>query len=127
MKSIEPILSCLTSLTIVDDLRQTLRAKDPEFLPAEEKFQEAIANLTEKLDITEVLEIRLEAQIARIDQVGADLPVHGSHITLHLRNSKFLRKTRNGLLKLFLRRQKLRILLPKRLPQIIHNGKGCEA
>ena len=51
MKTIEPILSCLTSLTIVDDLRQTLREKDPEFLPAEEKFQEAIATLTEKLGI----------------------------------------------------------------------------
>ena len=54
MKSIEPILSCFTSLTIVDDLRQTLREKDTEFLPAEDKFQEAVASLTEKLGIAEV-------------------------------------------------------------------------
>ena len=30
MKTIEPILSCLTSITMVDDLRQVLREKDPE-------------------------------------------------------------------------------------------------
>ena len=69
MKTIEPILSCLTSLTIVDDLRQTLREKDPEFLPAEEKFQEAIANLTEKLGIAEV-----ERYVTAMDrQVCSDL------------------------------------------------------
>ncbi len=45
MKTIEPILSCLTSITMVDDLRQVLREKDPEFLPAEEKFLEVIAHL----------------------------------------------------------------------------------
>ena len=54
MKTIEPILSCLTSITMVDDLRQVLREKDPEFLPAEEKFLEAVAHLTEKLGIEEV-------------------------------------------------------------------------
>ena len=73
MKSIEPILSCLTSLTIVDDLRQTLREKDPEFLPAEEKFQEAIANLTEKLGIAEV-----ERYVTAMDrQVCSDLVYAG--------------------------------------------------
>lgn len=54
MKSIEPILSCLTSITIVDDLRQVLREKDPEYLPAEEKFLDAIAHFTEELGIVEV-------------------------------------------------------------------------
>ena len=54
MKTIEPILSCLTSITMVDDLRQVLREKDPEFLPAEEKFLEVVAHLTEKLGIEEV-------------------------------------------------------------------------
>lgn len=73
MKSIEPILSCLTSLTIVDDLRQTLRQKDPEFLPVEEKFQEAIAKLTEKLGIAEV-----ERYVtARDRQVCSDLVYAG--------------------------------------------------
>ena len=73
MKTIEPILSCLTSLTIVDDLRQTLREKDPEFLPAEEKFQEAIATLTEKLGIAEV-----ERYVTAMDrQVCSDLVYAG--------------------------------------------------
>ena len=54
MKTIEPILSCLTSITMVDDLRQVLREKDPEFLPAEEMFLEAVVHLTEKLGIEEV-------------------------------------------------------------------------
>ena len=73
MKTIEPILSCLTSLTIVDDLRQTLREKDPEFLPAEEKFQEAIANLTEKVGIAEV-----ERYVTAMDwQVCSDLVYAG--------------------------------------------------
>ena len=54
MKTIEPILACLTSITMVDDLRRVLREKDPEFLPAEEKFLEVVAHLTEKLGIEEV-------------------------------------------------------------------------
>ena len=54
MKTIEPILSCLTSITMVDDLRQVLRAKDPEFVYAEEKFLEVVAHLTEKLGVEEV-------------------------------------------------------------------------
>jgi len=66
-------LSYLTSLTIVDDLRQTLREKDPEFLPAEEKFQEAIASLTEKLGIAEV-----ERYVTAMDrQVCSDLVYAG--------------------------------------------------
>lgn len=47
-------MSCLTSITMVDDLRQVLREKDPEFLPAEEKFLEAVAHLTAKPGIEEV-------------------------------------------------------------------------
>ena len=54
MKTIEPILSCLTSITMVDDLRQVLREKDPEFVSAEEKFLEVVAHLTEKIGIEEV-------------------------------------------------------------------------
>jgi len=78
MKTIEPILSCLTSLTIVDDLRQTLREKDPEFFPAEEKFQEAIANLTEKLGIAEV-----ERYVTAMDrQVCSDL-VYAGYLGFH--------------------------------------------
>ena len=73
MKTIELILSCLTSLTIVDDLRQTLWEKDPEFFPLEEKFQEAIANLTEKLGIAEV-----ERYVTAMDrQVCSDLVYAG--------------------------------------------------
>jgi hypothetical protein len=73
MKIIEPILSCLTSITMVDDLRQVLREKDPEFLPAEEKFLEAVAHLTEKLGIEEV-----ERYVTAMDrQICSDLVYAG--------------------------------------------------
>ena len=73
MKTIEPILSCLTSITMVDDLRQVLREKDPEFLPAEEKFLEAVAHLTEKLGIEEV-----ERYVTAMDrQICSDLVYAG--------------------------------------------------
>ena len=73
MKTIEPILSCLTSITMVDDLRQMLREKDPEFLPAEEKFLEVIAHLTEKLGIEEV-----ERYVTAMDrQICSDLVYAG--------------------------------------------------
>ena len=73
MKTIEPILSCLTSITMVDDLRQVLREKDPEFLPAEEKFLEALALLTEKLGIEEV-----ERYVTAMDrQICSDLVYAG--------------------------------------------------
>ena len=73
MKTIEPILSCLTSITMVDDLRQVLREKDPEFLPAEAKFQEAVAHLTEKLGIEEV-----ERYVTAMDrQICSDLVYAG--------------------------------------------------
>ena len=73
MKTIEPILSCLTSITMVDDLRQVLREKDPQFLPAEEKFLEAVAHLTEKLGIEEV-----ERYVTAMDrQICSDLVYAG--------------------------------------------------
>ena len=73
MKTIELILSCLTSVTMVDDLRQVLREKDPEFLPAEEKFQEVVAHLTEKLGIEEV-----ECYVTAMDrQICSDLVYAG--------------------------------------------------
>ena len=73
MKTMEPILSCLTSITMVDDLRQVLREKDPEFLPAEEKFLEAVAHLTEKLGIEEV-----ERYVTAMDrQICSDLVYAG--------------------------------------------------
>ena len=73
MKTIEPILSCLTSITMVDDLRQVLREKDPEFLPAEEKFLEVIVHLTEKLGIEEV-----ESYVTAMDrQICSDLVYAG--------------------------------------------------
>ena len=73
MKTIEPILSCLTSISMVDDLRQVLREKDPEFLPAEEKFLEVIAHLTEKLGIEEV-----ERYVTAMDrQICSDLVYAG--------------------------------------------------
>ena len=73
MKTIEPILSCLTSITMVDDLRQVLREKDPEFLPAEEKFLETVAHLTEKLGIEEV-----ERYVTAMDrQICSDLVYAG--------------------------------------------------
>lgn len=73
MKTIEPILSCLTSITVVDDLRQVLREKDPEFLPAEEKFLEVVAHLTEKLGIEEV-----ERYVTAMDrQICSDLVYAG--------------------------------------------------
>ena len=73
MKTIEPILSCLTSITMVDDLRRVLREKDPEFLPAEEKFLEVVAHLTEKLGIEEV-----ERYVTAMDrQICSDLVYAG--------------------------------------------------
>ena len=73
MKTIEPILSCLTSITMVDDLRQVLREKDPEFLPVEEKFLEVIVHLTEKLGIEEV-----ERYVTAMDrQICSDLVYAG--------------------------------------------------
>ena len=73
MKNIEPILSCLTSITMVDDLRQVLRAKDPEFVYAEEKFLEVVAHLTEKLGIEEV-----ERYVTAMDrQICSDLVYAG--------------------------------------------------
>ena len=73
MKTIEPILACLTSITMVDDLRQVLREKDPEFLPAEKKFLEVIAHLTEKLGIEEV-----ERYVTAMDrQICSDLVYAG--------------------------------------------------
>ena len=73
MKTIEPIVSCLTSITMVDDLRQVLREKDPEFLPAEEKFLEVVAHLTEKLGIEEV-----ERYVTAMDrQICSDLVYAG--------------------------------------------------
>ena len=73
MKTIEPILSCLTSITMVDDLRQVLREKDPEFLPAEEKFLEVVAHLTEKLGVEEV-----ERYVTAMDrQICSDLVYAG--------------------------------------------------
>ena len=73
MKTIEPILACLTSITMVDDLRQVLREKDPEFLPAEEKFLEVIAHLTEKLGVEEV-----ESYVTAMDrQICSDLVYAG--------------------------------------------------
>ena len=73
MKTIEPILSCLTSVTMVDDLRQVLRENDPEFLPAEEKFLEAVACLTEKLGIEDV-----ECYVTAMDrQICSDLVYAG--------------------------------------------------
>ena len=73
MKTIEPILSCLTSITMVDDLRQVLREKDPEFLPAEEKFLKVVAHLTEKLGIEEV-----ERYVTAMDrQICSDLVYAG--------------------------------------------------
>ena len=73
MKTIEPILSCLTSISMVDDLRQVLREKDPEFLPAEEKFLEVIVHLTEKLGIEEV-----ERYVTAMDrQICSDLVYAG--------------------------------------------------
>ena len=75
MKTIEPILSCLTSITMVDDLRQVLREKDPEFPPAEEKFREAVAHLAEKLGIEEV-----ERYVTAMDrQICSDL-VYASYL-----------------------------------------------
>lgn len=54
---------------MLDDLRQILREKDPECLPAEEKFLEALANFTEKLEIAEV-----ERYVTALDrQICSDL------------------------------------------------------
>ena len=45
MKTFESLLSQLTDISIVEDLRRILREKDREFLPVEAKFQEAVRDL----------------------------------------------------------------------------------
>ena len=49
MKTIEAVMSNLTSLSIVEDVRNVLWEKDREFLPVEAKFKEAIFDLTTRI------------------------------------------------------------------------------
>ena len=49
MKTIESILSHLTDLSIVEDLRKVLRGNDREFLPVEAKFKEAVSDLAARI------------------------------------------------------------------------------
>ena len=52
MKTIESILLQLTTPSIVEDLRQVLREKDPEFLPVEAKFKESVSKLANRIGKT---------------------------------------------------------------------------
>ena len=49
MNTIESILSQLTSRSLVTDLKSLLREQDPEFLPVEAAYQEAVLALAAKI------------------------------------------------------------------------------
>lgn len=57
MKTLESTLSQLTSISIVEDLRNVLREKDREFLPVETKFKEAVSDLTIRIGKTATEEL----------------------------------------------------------------------
>ncbi len=50
MRTIEAMMSQLTARTIVEEVREVLRAKDPEFVAAEALFRNAIAALADRID-----------------------------------------------------------------------------
>ena len=52
MKTLESILLQLTTPSIVEDLRQVLREKDPEFLPVEAKFRVSLSELETRIGKT---------------------------------------------------------------------------
>ena len=49
MKTIESILGQPNSKSFVEDLRNVLREKDPDYLPVEAKFQEAVRDLNARI------------------------------------------------------------------------------
>ena len=49
MKTIESTLAQLNSESFVEDLRNVLREKDPDYLPVEAKFQEAVRDLATRI------------------------------------------------------------------------------
>lgn len=57
MKAIESTLSQLTSPSIVDDLRNTLRKNDQEYLPVEATFYEAMRSLSNRIGTSVVQEL----------------------------------------------------------------------
>lgn len=57
MKAIESTLSQLTSPSIVEDLRNTLRKNDQEYLPVEATFYEAMRSLSNRIGTSVVQEL----------------------------------------------------------------------
>ena len=57
MRTIESILSLLTDLSIVEDLRRVLWEKDREFLPVEAKFKKAVHDRTTRIGKTTTEEL----------------------------------------------------------------------
>ena len=49
MKTIESILGQLNSKSFVEDLRNVLRERDPDYLPVEKNFHNAVQDLTTRI------------------------------------------------------------------------------
>ena len=49
MKTIESILAQLNSKSFVEDLRNVLRERDPDYLPVEKNFHNAVQDLTTRI------------------------------------------------------------------------------
>ena len=49
MKTIESILAQLNSKSFVEDLRNVLRERDPDYLPVEKNFLDAVQDLTTRI------------------------------------------------------------------------------
>ena len=85
MKAIETILSHLTSISIVEDLRKVLREKGLEFLPVEAKFKEAVSELTTRIGKVATVELmtawdrQICSDLVYADYLGFQAKLHNFH------------------------------------------------
>ncbi len=75
MRTIEAMVAQLTARTIVDEVREVLHIKDPEFVTAEEKFRRAAAELGSRIG-----ETSLAALIAAWDQACCSDLVYAGYL-----------------------------------------------
>ncbi len=57
MRTIEAMAAQLNARTVVEEVREVLRIKDPEFVAAEERFRRAAAELSSRIGITSLAEL----------------------------------------------------------------------
>lgn len=84
MNTIESILSQLTSRSIIEDLKATLREHDPEFPPVEAAFQEATCALASKIGKEEVAKLLA----AKEQQILSDL-VYAAYLGFQVNLANF--------------------------------------